>query len=179
MDFPDLTNGLFEAVGALAIFGNVWRLSKDKAVSGVSVVTMVFFTLWGYWNLYYYPHLDQWASFAGGIGIVIGNTIWVAMLAYYSRHPKRPEAKDVGCSPPPRCDDCGRRQVDAIALADRNIALRQLAAKKTYYANLLEGELTETIGIAYSHGWRSSRVKEGELVREQIAVVEAALGIKA
>ena len=184
MDFPDLTNGLFELLGAAAIMGHVVRVFKDKKVAGVSIWSTVFFAAWGFWNLYYYyyyyyPHLGQWASFAGGIAIVLGNCLWIAGLFYYSRHPggRALEAEDLGCSPPPRCDDCGRRQVDAIALADRNIALRQLVAKKTQYVSLLEAELVETIGHAVTFGWRSTRAKEGETIREKIAVAEAALGI--
>ena len=47
-----------------------------------------FFAAWGYWNLYYYyPSLDQWWSFWGGVGVVTMNTIWLGQLIYYSQHP--------------------------------------------------------------------------------------------
>ncbi len=87
MSWQDLTNGAFEMLGAIAIFGHVLRLWKDKAVAGVSILATIFFSLWGFWNLYYYPHLDQWASFGGGIAIVLGNIIWVTGMIYYTRHP--------------------------------------------------------------------------------------------
>ena len=47
-----------------------------------------FFTSWGVWNLYYYPTLHQWASFVGGIFLVLGNGTWVIMAAYYERKNK-------------------------------------------------------------------------------------------
>lgn len=88
MSWQDTTNGLFELLGAAAIFGHVLRLLKDRAVAGVSITATAFFSLWGFWNLYYYPHLDQWASFAGGCCIVTGNCIWIAGMIYYSRKPR-------------------------------------------------------------------------------------------
>ncbi len=87
MDLPDITNGLFEILGAVAIFGHVRRVLKDKAVAGVSIMSTVFFASWGFWNLYYYPHLGQWASFAGGLAIVLGNICWIAGMVYYKKHP--------------------------------------------------------------------------------------------
>lgn len=87
MDLPDITNGLFECLGAVAIFGHVARVLKDKAVAGVSLWSTVFFASWGFWNLYYYPHLGQWASFAGGLAIVLGNICWIAGMVYYKKHP--------------------------------------------------------------------------------------------
>jgi hypothetical protein len=46
-----------------------------------------------------------------------------------------------------------------------------------YLAALLE-ELNETTGIAYIHGWRSSRVEEGNRLREELGVLKDKLGIK-
>jgi len=87
MAWQDATNGLFELIGAIAIFGHVLRLWKDKAVAGVSITATIFFASWGFWNLYYYPHLEQWLSFTGGVAIVLGNCVWIAGMIYYSRHP--------------------------------------------------------------------------------------------
>src|SRR5690349_21170123 len=87
MTTPDLINGLFELTGGLLNWGNVIRLYRDKQVRGVYVPAWALFTLWGFWNLYYYPHLNQWMSFAGGLVIVTANTVWVALAGYYrERH---------------------------------------------------------------------------------------------
>ncbi len=80
----DLVNSLFEFCGAPFILVSVFKLHKDKVVKGVSWVHVLFFTLWGFWNLYYYPFLGQWLSFYGGIAIVSANAIWVGLLMYYS-----------------------------------------------------------------------------------------------
>ena len=87
MTTPDLINGLFEVCGSLFILKHCSVVLKDKAVAGVSIMAVTFFSLWGFWNVYYYPHLDQWLSFSGGIAIVVANTLWVYLLLKY-RKPK-------------------------------------------------------------------------------------------
>lgn len=86
---PDTINGAYEALGGLMLWRNVRQLYKDKQVRGISVLTTVFFTSWGVWNLYYYPHLDQWLSFAGGLVIVTANVAWVSQMFYYNRKERR------------------------------------------------------------------------------------------
>lgn len=39
-----------------------------------------FFTAWGFWNLHYYPSLEQWFSFYAGIVLVLGNLCWVGLV---------------------------------------------------------------------------------------------------
>jgi len=80
---PDLINGLFEMVGSVMLWRNVLQLYRDKLVKGVHWNATAFFAAWGYWNLFYYPHLDQWYSFAGGVSIVIANTVWLCQMFYY------------------------------------------------------------------------------------------------
>lgn len=86
MNIPDLTNGLFELLGGAAIFTNVKRLLRDKQIRGVHWGVTLFFLSWGVWNLYYYPSLDQWASFAGGCVICIGNFCWLSLAIKYRRN---------------------------------------------------------------------------------------------
>ncbi len=80
---PDLINGALEFGSALLMLMNVRRLTIDKGISGVSLVPTVFFDAWGFWNLYYYPALNQWWSFAGGACLVSVNVIWTGLAFYY------------------------------------------------------------------------------------------------
>lgn len=82
---PDNINGLFELTGGAFILFSCAKLFKDKKVRGVSFIHVAYFTLWGYWNIYYYPHLNQWMSFIGGLSVVLVNTMWLGMLLYYLR----------------------------------------------------------------------------------------------
>lgn len=80
---PDMINGIFELVGAVVLWFNVVQIRKDKRVKGMNPWTTVFFSAWGFWNLYYYPSLDQWMSFFGGLAIVSVNLIWLIHVFYY------------------------------------------------------------------------------------------------
>ncbi len=79
MNYADFINAMFEGWGAVAIFANCVALYKSRQVRGVNFGSMVFFTSWGFWNLYYYPSLGQWASFTAGTAIVFFNCIWLGM----------------------------------------------------------------------------------------------------
>lgn len=81
----DLVNATFEFGGSLAIGASILRLAHDKQVKGVSWYMIAFFTSWGAWNIYYYPHLGQTASFVAGLGVLATNLIYLSMLLYYSR----------------------------------------------------------------------------------------------
>lgn len=85
MPLPDLVNGLFELLSSGAVWFNTTRLLRDREVKGYSVGATTFFTLWGIWNLYYYPHLGQLLSLAGGVSMVIANVVNVALTIHYIR----------------------------------------------------------------------------------------------
>ena len=89
MTYADLANGLFEAFGALSLTANIRAIRRDKSVKGVDWRVTGFFTGWGIWNLYYYPSLDQWLSFTGGLFVVTVNAIWLGHAWYYRRRQLR------------------------------------------------------------------------------------------
>jgi len=79
----DAINGAFEILGALFVYLSIRQLYSDKMVRGVHWAAVAYFSTWGAWNLYYYPSLDQWASFFGAIAICSANTIYLGMIFYY------------------------------------------------------------------------------------------------
>lgn len=84
MAWPDVINGLFEALAGLMVLNHCRVLRQHKEVRGVSILSCAFFTAWGFWNLFYYPHLGQMWSFVGGLVIVAANALWVGMMVVYS-----------------------------------------------------------------------------------------------
>lgn len=76
---PDLINGLIQLIGAGFTWRNFLQLHRDRVLAGVYWPTTAFFSAWGFWNLYYFPALDQWFSLAGGILLVAGNLAWVVV----------------------------------------------------------------------------------------------------
>jgi hypothetical protein len=79
----DLINGLFELCGGFFLLLHCRRLCRDKEVKGVSTIPVVFFTIWGFWNLYFYPALGAWLSFYGGLFVVAANCLWLGLLLGY------------------------------------------------------------------------------------------------
>lgn len=82
---PDIVNGIYETAGAAFILFNCLKTYTAKEVKGVSIISTSFFTSWGLWNLYYYPALDQWFSFAGGCAIVLANCLWIGLMIEYTK----------------------------------------------------------------------------------------------
>lgn len=85
---PDMINGLFEIIGSYFTWMNAITLLRDKETKGIYWPLVLFMTLWGFWNLIYYPCLNQWYSFAGGVFLTIGNSAWVILSIYYKRRKK-------------------------------------------------------------------------------------------
>lgn len=88
MSWPDLVNSGFEFFAGVFLILNIRRIIRDKSVKGVSVWPVAYFSLFGIWNMYYYPFLEQWASFCCGLLVVLVNTVWVGLAIYYSRKKK-------------------------------------------------------------------------------------------
>jgi hypothetical protein len=79
----------FEIGSAALICLSIKQLHRDKLVRGVSVWPVSFFALWGWWNLFWYAHINApWAWWAG-IAVVLTNTTWALQMAYYLRKEKR------------------------------------------------------------------------------------------
>jgi len=79
----DKVNSIFEAAGGLFLLLNVLQVLADKSVAGVSITTVSFFTIWGYWNLYYYKSIQQKFSLVASSLVTLVNTVWLALLIYY------------------------------------------------------------------------------------------------
>jgi drug/metabolite transporter superfamily protein YnfA len=84
----DYINCLIEVIGALLICKNVQVLYRDKIFKGVFLPTIVFFTMWGVWNLFYFPSINQHYSFYGGIFLCLSNLTWIGLVMYYKRRNK-------------------------------------------------------------------------------------------
>jgi hypothetical protein len=83
MNHLDAINAAFEFGAGIMRLNHCRITARDKAVKGVSLLSTIFMMLWGFWNLYYYPALDQILSFCGGLLIVAANTLWVALMLKY------------------------------------------------------------------------------------------------
>lgn len=82
---PDMINGGFEFAAGVAILNHCFTLWRDRCVAGVSTASVAFFSVWGVWNIFYYPHLDQFWSCAGGVFVTLANTVYVALLLRFRK----------------------------------------------------------------------------------------------
>lgn len=89
MQWPDMVNGGFELVCGMVSTANVIKLRKDRMVRGIDWRVTFLFTMFGVWNFYYYPHLNQWWSFAGGVVMALMNAVWLVLAYTYWRQYKR------------------------------------------------------------------------------------------
>lgn len=86
---PDTINAALELGGALFSALNVVRLWRDRTIAGVDWRAFAFFTGWGVWNLYYYPHLDQPLSALAALALVLVNTAWLLLAFWCARERRR------------------------------------------------------------------------------------------
>jgi hypothetical protein len=89
MQTPDLINGLFEFAGGGFLLASIVKLAREKVVRGVAWPQVMFFTAWGFWNCFFYPSLDQWFSFVGGVFLVLMNAIWLTQIIHFNQKEKR------------------------------------------------------------------------------------------
>ncbi len=91
MSVPDLVNAVFELGGACLLVLNVQRIWQDRRLSGVRLAPTVWFNVWGGWNLYYYLHIGQVASWVAGMSVFVVNSAWVALAVYFRFFPDHKE----------------------------------------------------------------------------------------
>lgn len=101
MTFHDAINAMFEGGGALFLLLNVRRLLRDRSVKGVSLITTSWWTLWGFWNVYFYSAVQTPASFWAGIAVVIVNALWLGLAVYFARKAPPSLAELASTLPPP------------------------------------------------------------------------------
>lgn len=81
----DAINGSFELAAGFFVLNHCRVLHAHKQVRGVSLTSVAFFVIWGVWNMYYYPSLNQPISFYGGVFVVAANAFYLGQMWRY-RH---------------------------------------------------------------------------------------------
>ena len=79
----DIINALFELFGAVAVLPSIYKAYQTKIIRGVSIITPLFFAAWGYWNIIYYPHLEQHWSAAAAMFLAATNSVWLLQVWIY------------------------------------------------------------------------------------------------
>ena len=85
MNWTDIVNGVFELAGAFFILPSILSAMRTKKVASVNWLTIVFFTSWGFWNLYFYPTNGFTLSFIGGLLLSCANITWLTLILKYRK----------------------------------------------------------------------------------------------
>lgn len=88
MNWTDTVNALWELAATGFVLLNVARTHKAGGTAGVSRWNQLYFTLWGVWNLVFYPFNDHWMSAAAGACVAAANALWLAQCLFWDRKEK-------------------------------------------------------------------------------------------
>lgn len=80
---PDLINASFEVFASVVSTLSLIAIYKAKRIVGASPWPTVFFSAWGLWNLFYYPHLGQFLSTGAAVGMLGINVTWLYLYYVY------------------------------------------------------------------------------------------------
>ena len=81
----DLINSLFQLSAGILTWLNIIKIRKDKDTKGMSLVPLFIYCSMGYWNIYFYHHINKPISLIAGLSITAANTIWVLHILYYRK----------------------------------------------------------------------------------------------
>lgn len=79
----DRINALFEWGGSVFIGLSVLQVLRDQQVAGINWATVLFFAVWGFWNLHYYRAVNHSWSLYAAATLAIVNTLYTGLLIYY------------------------------------------------------------------------------------------------
>jgi hypothetical protein len=82
MKLYDLINAGFSIGGSIFLWLNVLSLYKEREVKGVHWGSVAYFSILGFWNLFFYSHLTQWYSVVAGTSGVLANIVWLGMALW-------------------------------------------------------------------------------------------------
>lgn len=85
MNTADFLNALFEFIGGTLTWLNVRSVYRARGYVGITLPAVIFFTSWGCWNLWFYPHLGQDWSFHAGLWMFTANIAWLGLMLVFGQ----------------------------------------------------------------------------------------------
>lgn len=124
MSALDIINAAFEAAAGIFVLNHCRVLLKDRETRGVSILSTVFFMCWGFWNVFYYPALEQPFSAAAGVFVALANAIYIALMVRF-RKPVQPAPMPLIIQPRRTGKAHAQAQYFAQSGVQRHFCLRQ------------------------------------------------------
>ena len=90
MELNDVINSGFVFVAGFFYILNLYKLYVDKDVKGISKLSIVFFSCWNFWTLYFFLSSTDffWTQLSYGF-VTIVNSAYLVMLAKYTISKKK------------------------------------------------------------------------------------------
>ena len=79
----DEINSFFISVASIFYFLNLLKLYKDKEVKGISILSIVFFSTWNFWTLYFFWDTEFSLTRNAYIAVAISNFLYLSLLFRY------------------------------------------------------------------------------------------------
>jgi len=79
----DIINGLYELLASIFLSLNIYATYKAKKSVGINILSIIFFSSWGMYNLFFYHINHLCYSFYGGIAMVTVNLTWIFFILKY------------------------------------------------------------------------------------------------
>ena len=82
----DQINGGFIFVAALFYVLNLFKLMKDKDVKGISKVSIIFFSFWNIWTLFFFLMVTEfWWTIGAYVLVSVLNVTYIILMIKYTR----------------------------------------------------------------------------------------------
>jgi uncharacterized membrane protein YfcA len=82
----DQINSGFIFVAGIFYVLNLLKLIKDKDVKGISKLSIVFFSIWNIWTLFFFLMVTEfWWTIGAYIIVTVLNVVYIILMIKYSR----------------------------------------------------------------------------------------------
>ena len=82
----DQINSGFIFVAGIFYVLNLLKLIKDKDVKGISKLSIVFFSIWNIWTLFFFLMVTEfWWTIGAYIIVTVLNIVYIILMIKYSR----------------------------------------------------------------------------------------------
>tara|TARA_Y100000356_G_C11247594_1_gene284937 strand:- start:768 stop:1034 length:267 start_codon:yes stop_codon:yes gene_type:complete len=83
----DKINSAFIFVASIFYFLNLITLIKDKDVKGISKLSILFFSIWNIWTLFFFIQVSEfWWTIAAYVMVTLLNLVYIFLMFKYSRN---------------------------------------------------------------------------------------------
>jgi len=77
---PDIINSLFLSCGSFFVILSIIKACKTSLITGISILTPIYFFLWSMWNIYFFYSCSMTISVITAIIFAGCNGIWLYLV---------------------------------------------------------------------------------------------------